>query len=170
MSTEDPTTEVAEVPKTETVDTSSAMALAGMIGTGKTPFWSSINIKTPEGKMLLFKVSQEADKTVDDNIGSVIKLQDVYVCEAQKTDLKTGELHSFKRVVLVTTDGESYGTFSDGIVNSLFTMCGVFGLPPWKGGIDVKLTEKKTGSGYKMFQLTPVIVATPKPPPNGNKK
>lgn len=163
MADPEKTTALAVPETTVTVDTTSALALAGMIGSGKAPYWSSIRTDTPEGKLLLFKVSQEADNTIDDKIGHEILLQDVYVTDASKMDHKTGELHSFKRVVLVTPDGESYGTFSDGIVNSIFTMCGVFGLPPWKGGVKVRLAEKKTGSGYKMFQLIPVLTGTAKP-------
>lgn len=164
MSTEPkpPGTALAEI--TPQVDVSSMLALASIIGGSSTPFFTSIDARTPEGKILLFKVSEETDHKIDEVLDTVIDLRDVYVSQATKNDGRTGEVMSLTRCVLIDKGGVSYSTFSDGIAESVKKLIGIYGMPPWIMPLSVRLAKRKTGSGFTMFYLAPVLKATVKEP------
>ncbi len=82
------------------------------------------------------------------------KIQHVIVHAATVVD-ESGSESDVRRVVLVDTKGVAYACVSEGVISSIQQLAAVFGAPPWDLGINLRLIEKKTRRGFRVYRLIP---------------
>ena len=141
-----------EIVKSEDVS-STELSLTG--GTGQVV--SSVDTKTPEGKLRLFGALQDSEK-IDEHLNEVINLKDVVFQSAQVTDEDTGEVSDVVRTILIDDKGRAFSATSGPLVSSLKTMFSILGDPTsWESPIAIKVSEKKSRRGYRFYQVTPVV-------------
>lgn len=129
-----------------------------IMGTDKIDFYASWDLKTPAGKALLFKVAQEADGDLSEHTNISLRIEHLYAAPAEKLDAVTGELIQLVRIVLVTTDGKSYGCFSLGVRKAISLISKCYGPPPWQGGLAVMVKLQKLKNGHNWLTLLPVEI------------
>jgi len=90
-----------------------------------------------------------------DIIGKEINVEHV-LAHSVETVSEEGEITALLRIVVVDADGTAYATTAAGIRESIRLLAKFYGLPPWKGGLKVKVESIKTRRGFKTFRLSPV--------------
>lgn len=100
----------------------------------------------------------QSAKSIGDNLGKVIELENFIVQGIEIADENTGEVINTSRVILVDTKGESFYGISSGLLNGLENLVGVLGRPAdWPEPVKVKVTEVKTRKGFKVFNLETIV-------------
>lgn len=125
---------------------------------GKTgiDFWTSLDAKNESEEPLIYQARQGDLEALADKVGFEFECKHVLMHLASK-ELENGEVKELLRIVLVTPDGECYGTFSSGVRDSLATLFATRGYPPYSPAIRFKVSVKKTGKGFKMLRLDRVF-------------
>ncbi len=150
-------------PDAATIATANSLdSLAKVLGTENKPFYCSFDLSTSEGRALLFRMDAEPDYQLKHAVKQTFRLKHVYASPAQKIDPLTQEVITLTRIVLVATDGKSYGCFSAGIREVIAKLAACFGLPPWKDGIPVEVYTTKTSKGFDLLKLRLAEETTPK--------
>lgn len=98
-------------------------------------------------------------KALDTLGDKVLHVQDVVMHSATVTD-EAGDPKPTLRTILVGTDPETgertfYASVSDGVVDSIALLSDLYGNPPWKPALDLKLVIAKTRRGFRTFKLIP---------------
>ena len=96
----------------------------------------------------IFNAINDNDGNVSDMINQTLDVVDLMAFPVQIADLKTGELQEGIRVVLITKDGESYGSVAKGVFSSLQNIIAICGMGPWQDGIRLTPVQKKTRAGF----------------------
>lgn len=105
--------------------------------TSATVAYCSFTPKTPEERKTLFTAMNNPMKKLDECINMPINVKDVYAETVDFVDENTGVIAKGIRIVLIDTDGVSYGCCSTGIFNSLKKLFQVFGTPTWEEGLTI---------------------------------
>jgi hypothetical protein len=87
------------------------------------------------------------------NLGDLEKPKVFVNMVAHKVDLlndETGEIENVIRIVLVTEDGESYGSVATGILSSIQKIVNIPGIgpAPWTPGLTIKGRKVKTRNSF----------------------
>lgn len=115
--------------------------------------WTSLDVTTPQGKLVAFNASQSSDDELLDNVGQRIKVAHLMISNATKIDAETGEELPLVRLVLIEDDGSTYQTFSAGVLKSIRNLIGLYGVPPWLPPLEVEVQRLKLGNGHQLLQL-----------------
>lgn len=102
-----------------------------------TPSFCSLQPSTPEEKVTLFNAMNNPTYRIDEKINCEINVRDIYAETVEIVNEKTGEVSTAPRIILIDTDGNSYGCCSYGVFNSVKKLIQVFGVPTWHEGIKV---------------------------------
>lgn len=106
-------------------------------------------------KKELFNALESCDVLLNDIVGTIIEIKDIYVEEREVTDNDTGEIKTKYRTILFDVDGKTYATGSYGIYNILKKIVGIYGLPnTWEKPLKVKVAKRPIGNGKASLTLT----------------
>lgn len=106
----------------------------------------SFKADTSEGKKSVFNALTNA-VSLSENPQEMLNVAGIIVRPAQRTDLITGEIVDCESATFITTDGDSYFSTSNGIVNcAKALMTAVDGVFPSEG-ITIKFTQRDLGRG-----------------------
>lgn len=123
--------------------------------------WHTFDLTKPDHQELYFKASQTADQEARDLVGQEVELWNVFSKVVSKTDLATGEMHEFARIVLVGKDGRMVQCFANGIADSLGDLFHAFGPPPYENPKRLRIVAKTTSSKRVTYKLELVLPALP---------
>lgn len=117
--------------------------------TQRSEMFCSMTATTPEEKVVLFNVMNNPTGRLAEQVNNVLCVRDIY-CEVvtlQNVDETTGEVtnSNMPRIVLITTENESYACVSVGIYNAIKKLIMLFGQPTWEGGLNLKVKTVKKG-------------------------
>lgn len=115
--------------------------------------WVSTMPTTTDGKAkLLLAISSQLPK-LSTLINTTIKVTDVILQGVQLTNDETGEIQPAVRSILVSADGQMYAATSDGIRSCLGMIFGLWGKPPWKPPLPLRVRQIETNNGRRYFTL-----------------
>ena len=133
--------------------------------------YCSIKPKTLEEKKTLYNALETCDNLVNDCVGAVINLKNVYIerrlkdyeeeLDSSYVDSETGEVIDKKtvqktkyRTILFADDGTTYATGSYGIYNAVAKLIATFGDPEtWEEPITVEFAKRPIGNGKTSLTL-----------------
>lgn len=120
--------------------------------------YCSIVTNTEEEKVKLFNALESCDARLNDEVGSIIYIRDVYINAYQKTDKQTGETHPAHRTILFDTDGKTHVTASNYFYVSLMKLMTVWGEPTtWEKPKAIKITKKPVNNGMMALSFQVVF-------------
>jgi len=105
-------------------------------------------------KMLLAGLQGECEPS-DKVINTELLVEHVLVHPAQSVDEESGEISSWDRCVIYTADGRRVSFGSKGIVDSINLIAGIYGQPPWPGGVPCKVLSRAVGDKKRWLYLEP---------------
>lgn len=115
--------------------------------------YCSLNVETLDEKKKLFNTLESCDLLLNDCVGQVIALKDVYVEEKQVQD-EDGNLKTKWRTILFDSNGQTYATGSYGIYNILRKIFSIYGTPDtWNEPLEVEVAKKNIGNGKSSLTL-----------------
>lgn len=141
-----------EVLEVATVDVAVNMSPA-MFENTQTAMFSSITGTDRATTVKVYNAINSSDNPISDNLGSVLEITDMVAHAIELEDEITKEKVQAMRVVLLTADGTSYHSVSQGVVSSLQKIIGIVGPAPWKPALKVVPVEVKTRKGFKTLTL-----------------
>lgn len=116
--------------------------------------YCSIVPNSEEEKIKLFNALESCDAKLNDEVGQIIKVKDVYVNEYPKTDKNTGETRIGHRTILFDEDGKTHVTASNYFYISLMKLLTVWGEPTtWPKPKTIKITKKPVYNGMMALSL-----------------
>lgn len=132
--------------------------------------WSSFSPTTAEGRIALARTVTEERKAIWECVPCVLPVRDLALYQEFVADPESGEISLKTRVVLVTTDGEVYGTSSPVVLSYLSRIVSIIGNPPWREGLKIDFRKVRTNGGK--WALTATLAteqSSPDPEPNAKK-
>ena len=115
--------------------------------------YCSLHVETTEEKKKLFNTLESCDLLLNDCVGQVIAIKDVYVEEKQVQD-EEGNLKTKFRTILFDEVGQTYATGSYGIYNILRKIFAIYGTPDtWSEPLKVEVSKKNIGNGKSSLTL-----------------
>lgn len=115
--------------------------------------WSSMPLTN---RAQIIQLLQGQTARLGDNIGAEIRVEHVLAHRVEMVDVQSGVVTEGDRIVLVTPDGASYAGVSAGMRKSLQLTMALYGMPPWKGGLLMKVGQVNTRAGRRTYTLSPV--------------
>lgn len=94
---------------------------------------------------------------VADNPGAEINLRYYYVHRIEMVNSKTGEINDCVRIAMVDQDGKVFTAVSDGVLNGLEIIRGIFGDGPWTGNVCCTVKQVQTGNRNRTYNLVPIV-------------
>lgn len=132
--------------------------------------WVTTLDRTNEAqKMILIRALQQADKDIDSIINQPVRITDFLAYDCPFSVAGSGEIVNGVRVVLILDNGETVGTASKGIFDSLRMLIGVLGMGPWHPGLGVVVRQITTRRGRRTYQLEYYSEVPSKQDKKGNK-
>lgn len=128
-------------------------ALAQLTGGSKPIRYMSFDPKTPIGRSILDRCSVASDARVKAQVNLPLKVQDVFMHRITLTHPETGEVFETTRTCLIAPDGQVYACCSRGIVEAVIRLVEGHGLPPWQGGVPVKVLLQDRPNGRQWLTL-----------------
>lgn len=120
--------------------------------------YCSIQAKTETEKMQLFNALQKCDYRLNDEVGKVIDIKNVYIQEYEKVDSNTGEPRKAHRTIIFDAEGKSHVTASNYLYVTLDQMLKVFGTPDtWVEPRKVRVTKKVVNNNREALSLELVV-------------
>lgn len=133
----------------------SSNTLAEKFLSGASNFLTSlVDDGSPSSKALIFNAMNDNDGNVSDvlDAGGTLRVTDFMAYPVQLVN-QDGELVDAIRCVLVTDEGETYGTVANGVFSSLQKIAAVCGMAPWNPALVVRPVRKKTRNGFYTMTL-----------------
>jgi hypothetical protein len=129
-------------------------------------FWTSADIKDPFWKMVVYRSLQGQDMKAADIKDAIFLTMNIVAQDVNLVDEKSGELIPATRCVLLDPEGVSLAFVSEGIRKSLRFLMGLYGSPPWKTPLPLKLKmNKRRGAGvYYTLDVDAAEMAKMMPP------
>lgn len=109
--------------------------------------------ESDDDKALVYRALNAPDQKINDLINTVICIRD-FTCETIILHNEDGTEREGVRIGLITVDGGTVMTTSNGIYRALKTLCKLFGMPSWTQGIKVKVCQEER-NGRRIFNLVP---------------
>lgn len=130
--------------------------------------YCSINpISQPE-KIKLFNALEKCDFIINDEVGTEIKVKDVYIQEYDKIDTNTGEPRKAHRTILFDEFGKTHVTASNYLFISISKIFAIWGTPDtWSEPLTVKVVKRDVKNGRKALSLELVMPAEETAPVDG---
>lgn len=118
--------------------------------------YSSITGDDFEARSRVFKAVSDA-KPLSDVLDKPLNIVDIIVQPVTVENEETGEVDGYLRTTLIDAQGNAHTTGSAGVASAVKNMLDIFGQPEgWpKGGLAVKVVERKGNKGYKFFTIIP---------------
>lgn len=117
--------------------------------------YCSKTAESEKEKKELFNALESCDVLLNDIVGTIIEIKDIYVEEKEVVDSETGEMKTKYRTILFDVEGKTYATGSYGIYNVLKKIVGIYGLPTtWEKPLKVKVAKRPIGNGKSSLTLT----------------
>lgn len=117
--------------------------------------YCSKKIENEEDKKQMFNALEKCDIKLNDIVGEIINIKDIYIEENEIIDKETGEIKNKYRTILFDENGKTYVTAAYGIFNVLKKLVSVYGEPRFWGenGIKAKVIKKDIGNGRQSLTL-----------------
>ena len=117
--------------------------------------YCSKKIENEEDKKQMFNALEKCDIKLNDIVGEIITIKDIYIEENEIIDKETGEIKNKYRTILFDENGKTYVTGAYGIYNVLKKLVNIYGTPEFWGenGIKVKVIKKDIGNGRQSLTL-----------------
>ena len=120
--------------------------------------FTSVNLNSEEARIDLFNATENADVLLNDVVGQVITIKDIYIEKnpIKEVDDETGEVtfNGVKyRTILFDEDGKTYATASYGIYNVIRKMLDLLGIDVIKSGLKVEVVKVPTSDGKSKLSL-----------------
>lgn len=128
-------------------------ALQAITGRAAITRYMSFNPKTAEGRILLDKCSVAADDRVKKQVNLPLRIQDIFLHRITLINPDTAEVLETTRTCLITPDGKVLACVSAGVVEAVIRLIDGHGLPPWTGGIPVKVLLQDRPNGRQWLTL-----------------
>lgn len=113
----------------------------------------SMKVESTEEKKKLFNTLESCDLLLNDCVGQVIAIKDIYVEEKQVQD-EEGNLKTKWRTIIFDANGQTYATGSYGIYNILRKIFSIYGTPDtWSEPLEVEVAKKNIGNGKSSLTL-----------------
>lgn len=104
--------------------------------------------ETPEEKMAVVNAISSPTGGLNNIVNQELSLVNYYLEKITLTDKETGEVRDGIRTVLITENGDSFGSTSKGVAASLKALVMVYGSPySWENPLKVKVVSEKAGKG-----------------------
>lgn len=146
-------TDDTETPGTEVraaVDIDAAIA---SLNDGTAGGYSSIKGNDFTSRMAIAGALTSSEP-IDDHKGETINLANIIIQTVDIPDPRTGETNRAPRVTLINDEGKAFHATSTGLLGSVKTILSVLGEPhTWPKSVPVKVVEKRTNSGFKVFTI-----------------
>jgi hypothetical protein len=113
----------------------------------------TFDLETRAGKVRAFNSIGGSALSLSDHVGEVIGLRNVIAHTIELTNEATGEMVNHVRTVIEGSDGAFYAAVSEGIVNSLRKLFGIFGMPPYDPPLFVRARSVTTRKSFKVLVL-----------------
>ena len=117
--------------------------------------YCSKKIENEEDKKQMFNALEKCDIKLNDIVGEIIIIKDIYIEENEIIDKETGEIKNKYRTILFDENGKTYVTGAYGIYNVLKKLVNIYGTTEFWGenGIKVKVIKKDIGNGRQSLTL-----------------
>lgn len=102
----------------------------------------------PATQARIFNAINDNTASIKDMVNKVLIVTDLMAFPVSLLNSQTGEMEDAIRVVLITKDGNSYGSVAKGVFSSLQSIIAICGVGPWEGLKLVPVT-KKTNRGFE---------------------
>lgn len=124
--------------------------------------WTSLPSKTPKEKARILALMQSGETdSIKSKVNTRIQVRDVIAhrVTVENVNKETGEISSQPavRVVLIDDEGNTYAASGRGVLDSLKTIAGYFGMPPWTEGMGVIPRAIETRAGRTTYILEPSV-------------
>jgi len=106
------------------------------------------NDGTPASAAKIFNAINDNNGNIKDMVNKTLVVTDLMAFPVSIVDLN-GEMQDGIRVVLITKNGESYGSVAQGVFSSLQNIIAICGMGPWENGIKLTPVMKKTRRGFQ---------------------
>lgn len=117
-------------------------------------FYCSIKAETKEDKKRIYNALESCDKLLNESVGEVIDLKDVYVESFVHHDDKTNTDQVKYRTILFGADGTSYATTAYGVYNALRKIFSIYGdAATWSEPLKVQVIKRPIGNGKETLTL-----------------
>ena len=115
--------------------------------------FTTIDISTIEGKKQAFRCMSACDTPNEELRQNVFEVENIFIHEVSLADENTGERVKMARTVLVSPQGKTTAFVSQGVLTSLQNLVMLFGMPPWKPALKVKVKEVITRRKFRVYNL-----------------
>lgn len=140
--------------------------LSIILPNAQSSFWCSIKPTTEQNQALLFSAREGESTPLADLINTEIVVENVLLHPVTLVR-DNGEAIDVVRIVLISPDGKCVSTCSNGIQQSIRTLCQIYGLPPWQGGRRFKVKQLILKNARRTFKIEPIAVVVDQ---KGSKK
>lgn len=118
---------------------------------GDFQYYTNLDLKTHAGKSRLINAMSPSDLGFDEDGCCYFCAVQYVIYPDQSEDPETGEISRFTRTVLISADGRTFRTSSEGAPRKLKAALALWSPEDWAGGIPFVITERrsrKTGRTY----------------------
>lgn len=119
--------------------------LSAELSGNSSTMYTSLKAETPEEKARLFNAMSNPTNKVNEMIGKVIEVQDIYAEMIEMTNEDTGEVSIVPRTVMISPDGKSYQAVSQGIYSAIKRLHQIYGPPTWDPAVKIEIKQVKSG-------------------------
>lgn len=116
----------------------------------------AVDTKDPAWKSTVMRAKNETTDQGLDCLNQEIALSGVMMHRAGKVNGDTGELKEWVRTVLFLEGGRTVSFGSEGIFQSVRDLATLFGDPPWKPAIKVRVKARPLDNGRHWYYLEPI--------------
>ncbi len=144
---------------------------AGLITQYASRVLTSLKLDDPGDQLLYLAAQERGDMDGRKATGQIVHVEHFILRDATRRNLQSKELEPCPLLTLISPEGEVWSTTSQPAIRSFFMLASLRGLPPWKGGRQLKVKPIRTSLGTDTYILTEAP-AGPNPPkskrqPNG---
>lgn len=137
------------------VPTNSANSAAALFMASGTVAYCSLDPKDKRYEEALYKFDEEADAQLSEAVNLQLLVEHVYAKPISLIDPNTGDTRNALRTCVMEPDGTVYSCAADGVRDSIARLIAIHGLPPWTGGVKVKVKMRKLKNGKQRLLLIP---------------
>jgi hypothetical protein len=111
-------------------------------------FFTTMKVETKSDKIRLYNAIDNPTGALVD-VKEPIVITDLVAHVVELENPETKKKNKAVREIVICADGRTFSAVSEGVANAFRKLFGIFGEPPWEGGITVLPQEVKTNSGRK---------------------
>ena len=117
--------------------------------------YCSILADDEKNKKIMINALNGCDILLNDIVGEIIELENVFIQEREIIDEKTGEVRKKYRTILIDKNGKTYATSAYGVYNSLMNVFALYGTPEtWKEPKSFEVKKVKNNkNGFESLKL-----------------